>query len=372
MTPAGGSPGTVSSPCSPCSPTSTASTASTSRRTATSTPTSTSPGSPPRAAALLPLRSDYLCMRNTKPPLLFWQGIASTGGGRRLDAGEPALPERGLHAPHRRARVRGSASASRAEQRRGLRGGARASSPSSARIRYGRPFLTNAPEVFWLFLPFFALLSGERLRRPLASPSRSSRGARSASPCCTSRSRSSCPPGSRSPCGTCTRETIDSPPSSRRIPGGSSIAITIALAMFGPGSLLDPDPGACGGSSCCGRTWASSTCRGAISHGSSGAPRASGALALGYPVNAGLLFFPVMALFVLAWRRREELERARARALHLDPRHVPHRLLRPQPAFEPLPPPGHARRGAVARAGWWRSPAGCSSRASAATAVMRP
>jgi hypothetical protein len=24
--------------------------------------------------------------------------------------------------------------------------------------RYGRPFLTNAPEVFWLFVPFFALL----------------------------------------------------------------------------------------------------------------------------------------------------------------------------------------------------------------------
>jgi 4-amino-4-deoxy-L-arabinose transferase-like glycosyltransferase len=24
--------------------------------------------------------------------------------------------------------------------------------------RYGRPFLTNAPEVFWVFVPFFALL----------------------------------------------------------------------------------------------------------------------------------------------------------------------------------------------------------------------
>jgi 4-amino-4-deoxy-L-arabinose transferase-like glycosyltransferase len=28
--------------------------------------------------------------------------------------------------------------------------------------RYGRPFLTNAPEVFWLFLPFFVLLYGGR------------------------------------------------------------------------------------------------------------------------------------------------------------------------------------------------------------------
>jgi hypothetical protein len=31
---------------------------------------------------LLPLCSDLPGMRNTKPPLLFWQGIASTGGGR--------------------------------------------------------------------------------------------------------------------------------------------------------------------------------------------------------------------------------------------------------------------------------------------------
>ena len=32
---------------------------------------------------LLPLRSELPELRNTKPPLLFWQGIASTGWGRR-------------------------------------------------------------------------------------------------------------------------------------------------------------------------------------------------------------------------------------------------------------------------------------------------
>src|SRR5258707_15557445 len=31
---------------------------------------------------LLPLQSGFEDMRNTKPPLLFWQGIASTGWGR--------------------------------------------------------------------------------------------------------------------------------------------------------------------------------------------------------------------------------------------------------------------------------------------------
>src|SRR5512136_2798440 len=31
---------------------------------------------------LLPLRSELPSIHNTKPPLLFWQGIASTRGGR--------------------------------------------------------------------------------------------------------------------------------------------------------------------------------------------------------------------------------------------------------------------------------------------------
>src|SRR5689334_9031119 len=31
---------------------------------------------------LLPLRSGFQDMRNTKPPMLFWQGITSTGWGR--------------------------------------------------------------------------------------------------------------------------------------------------------------------------------------------------------------------------------------------------------------------------------------------------
>ena len=34
------------------------------------------------SGTLLPLRSDLPGMRNTKPPLLFWQGIVSTDGGR--------------------------------------------------------------------------------------------------------------------------------------------------------------------------------------------------------------------------------------------------------------------------------------------------
>ena len=50
---------------------------------------------------LLPLRSELPGMRNTKPPLLFWQGIASTGWGRRWTLWDLRYSQRRLHPAHR-------------------------------------------------------------------------------------------------------------------------------------------------------------------------------------------------------------------------------------------------------------------------------
>lgn len=105
---------------------------------------------------LLPLQSQLDHMRNTKPPLLFWQGIASTNWGSNWtlwDLRYPSViytmltavmlfmlgrkltgtPETGLIA-------------------------ALTFLAFFTTYRFGRPFLTNPPEVFWIFLPFFVLL----------------------------------------------------------------------------------------------------------------------------------------------------------------------------------------------------------------------
>ena len=105
---------------------------------------------------LLPLQSQMENMRNTKPPLLFWQGIASTEWGKNWtlwDLRYPSVIYTLLTAVMlfflgRKLTGR-------------LDTGFVAALTYLAfftTYRFGRPFLTNPPEVFWIFLPFFMLL----------------------------------------------------------------------------------------------------------------------------------------------------------------------------------------------------------------------
>jgi hypothetical protein len=110
---------------------------------------------------LLPLRSQLDNMRNTKPPLLFWQGITSTDHGKNWTLWDLRYPSviytlltaamlfmLGWKLPNR----------TRSDK---LETGLLAALTFLAfftTYRYGRPFLTNPPEVFWIFLPFFVLL----------------------------------------------------------------------------------------------------------------------------------------------------------------------------------------------------------------------
>ncbi|MGC0775754.1 MAG: phospholipid carrier-dependent glycosyltransferase [Candidatus Acidiferrum sp.] len=105
---------------------------------------------------LLPLESELHEMRNTKPPLLFWQGIASTRWARdwglltlRYPSVIYTLLTAGL------AFLLGWKVSGRLE----TGGLACLTFLSFFNIyRYGRPFLTEAPATFWTFLPFFAFL----------------------------------------------------------------------------------------------------------------------------------------------------------------------------------------------------------------------
>jgi 4-amino-4-deoxy-L-arabinose transferase-like glycosyltransferase len=105
---------------------------------------------------LLPLQSQLDNMRNTKPPLLFWQGIASTGLGKNWTLWNLRYPS-----------VIYTLLTAAMLFMLGWKFSKRAGTGFMAALtflaffttyRFGRPFLTNPPEVFWIFLPFFVLL----------------------------------------------------------------------------------------------------------------------------------------------------------------------------------------------------------------------
>jgi 4-amino-4-deoxy-L-arabinose transferase-like glycosyltransferase len=261
------------------------------------------------SGTLLPLRSDIPALRNTKPPLLFWQGIASTNGGRDWTLVRLRYPSV-VYTLLTAALV--FAVGFRLSGR--LETGLRALIVFLAffsTFRYGRPFLTNAPEVFWLFLPFALLLLG----RPAVASAR------------TLPVLAGVPIGLALlyksfvlvvPAGLALawwhlrfrdgRFAIFMARDAWRI----ALAMAIALAMFAAWFALDPNPGA---------VWRDFVLRenaGKFDLPGGYLPRlvwgssSLWSLALGYPLNAGLLLFPVLTLFVLAWRRRAEQSESEA------------------------------------------------------------
>jgi 4-amino-4-deoxy-L-arabinose transferase-like glycosyltransferase len=105
----------------------------------------------------LPLRSEMPDMVNTKPPLLFWQGILTTDWARQWSLVDLRWPSVGW--TFATALLVGLVA-------RRATGDDAAKGVLAAAIylgflstyRYGRPFLTNPPETFWVFLCFFLML----------------------------------------------------------------------------------------------------------------------------------------------------------------------------------------------------------------------
>jgi hypothetical protein len=104
----------------------------------------------------LPLRSEMPDMVNTKPPFLIWQGILSTDWGRHWTL--VALRWPSLMWTFAAAAMAGLL-AWRASNLRHV--GLLAAGIYLAFLstyRYGRPYLTNPPETFWVFACFFIML----------------------------------------------------------------------------------------------------------------------------------------------------------------------------------------------------------------------
>ncbi len=113
---------------------------------------------------LLPLQSLDEKARNTKPPLLFWQGIVSTNWGEHWSLAF-------LRAPNVLYTLLTAGLLLAVGWKRS---GAASLGLMAALLflcffstyRYGRVFLTSAPETFWLFLPFALLLLHREPRLP--------------------------------------------------------------------------------------------------------------------------------------------------------------------------------------------------------------
>ena len=113
----------------------------------------------------LPLHSEVERHRNTKPPALFWQGIASTDWAKNYELWRLRWPNVVY--------TLGIAAMVFLIGRR-MGGGSGAGLLAAlvylcffGTYRYGRVFLTSAPETFWLFLPFCLLLLRPRPVAPL-------------------------------------------------------------------------------------------------------------------------------------------------------------------------------------------------------------
>lgn len=105
----------------------------------------------------LPLQSGMDAMRNTKPPILFWQGLITTNWGSQWSL--TALRWPSIIWTFATALMCGLL-AWRITSRNALSGilAAMFYLAFFSTYRYGRPYLTNPPETFWVFACFFTML----------------------------------------------------------------------------------------------------------------------------------------------------------------------------------------------------------------------
>lgn len=251
----------------------------------------------------LPLQSDLDHMRNTKPPMLFWQGIASTEWATAWDRWHlryPSVVYTLLTACLVFLLVR-------------RLGGECAAGATAAlaflaffsTYRFGRPYLTNPAETFWLFLPFFTLMYwrerafDSRWAVPLWLGFATGIGLLYKSFALLA------PVGLALTWWYLYQRRYRLRPFLLHDVSKLAIVGVVALAVFALWFVLDPDPQAVwqefvlgenagkfdphGGSYWMNLLWGGSSVW---------------VLLLGYPLNAGLLAFPVLALFVVAWQRR--------------------------------------------------------------------
>lgn len=266
---------------------------------------------------LLPLQSQLHDMRNTKPPLLFWQGIASTHWGQEWtwwNLRYPSVLYTLLTAllvfllAKRLVRNQGGAPDDALET------GFIAALTFLAffsTYRFGRPFLVNPAEVFWFFLPFFTLLYwrssafDSRLVVPLLLGIEVGIGLLYKSFALVA------PVAFALSWWYLHQRDYRLNTFLRKDSWKVAITVVVSLALFSLWFVFDPDPQAVWNEFIVGENAGkfdprSGSYFGNLLWGGS----SIWALLVGYPMNAGLLAFPVVAVFWSTYRRRALLSDA--------------------------------------------------------------
>lgn len=254
----------------------------------------------------LPLAADIEAVRNTKPPLLFWQAILTTDHGHDWSLGRLRLPN-ALYSLATAALVLVLLKHLTRAWTPGLLG-ALLYLAFYGTYRYGRPLLTDAPEVFWLTLPAIAVVftGGRLLESRLLAPALIGVAVGIA---CLYKSFALILPLSLALAGWCFERKRDRA-ALIKATGLVVVSSSIALALFALWPLLDPDSSAiwrdfvlhenAGKLAAGGGTRAYLT---SLLWGGSSVLSLFGALL----ANAGLLAPVLLALVVDAWRRRRAL-----------------------------------------------------------------
>ena len=264
---------------------------------------------------LLPLQSQLHEMRNTKPPLLFWQGIASTNWGQSWTLWNLRYPSV-IYTLLTALLV--FLLASKLAQLQTVEGNPPPTETGFiaaltflafySTYRFGRPFLINPAEVFWFFLPFFSLLYwrafafDSKISIPLILGVEVGIGLLYKSFALL------VPVGLALAWWYLHQRDYRWKAFLQQDAWKIAIVGALSLAMFGLWFVFDPDPAAVwnefiigenagkfdphGGGYFANLLWGGSSVW---------------ALLLGYPMNAGLLAFPVIAVFWISYSRRLRL-----------------------------------------------------------------
>jgi len=256
------------------------------------------------SGSLLPLRSDLPGMRNTKPPLLFWQGIVSTGWGRSFGLWHLRYPcvaytlLTGVLVFLLGRRLRDAETGLVALL---------AYLAFFSTYRYGRPFLTNAPEVFWLFVPFFALLHW----RPASLASRvafpAAMGLALGLGLLYKSFALVVPVGLALVLWHAHAREFRLGDVLEKDLAKVAVTLAVSLAVFSTWFLLDPDPRAVWDEFVVGENLGKFDLAWSYLPGLLWGRFSLPSLAAGFLLNAGLLVLPFAALIVSSWRRRGEL-----------------------------------------------------------------
>jgi len=261
---------------------------------------------------LLPLQSQLKETRNTKPPLLFWQGITSTNWGQSWSLWNLRYPSV-IYTLLTALLV--FLLANKLAQFQTVEGVATPSETGFiaaltflaffSTYRFGRPFLINPAEVFWFFLPFFSMLYWRTnafestISVPLILGVEVGVGLLYKSFALI------LPVGLALAWWYLHQRDYRWKAFLHKDSWKVAIIVALALAMFGLWFVFDPDPQAVWREFILGENAGKFDSRGGgyfttLFWGGSSV----WALLAGYPMNAGLLVFPVIAVFWIAYRRR--------------------------------------------------------------------